>query len=245
MANLLDLPQTTIDSVKIIQQKKIFKNVYSDFYTIFQSHSQNLPHGKRLELGSGAGFIKDFIPDVITSDVIKLPMCDRVINAEKLPFKKNTLSAIYLLNTFHHIKNPTKALNEFNRVLKKGGKVIMIEPNNSFWGRFVYKNFHYEDFDEKITKWKVTGKGPLSDANNALPGVIFKRDQAIYQVKYPHLPVTVLSSHTPIMYLLSGGLKKRQLVPTFTYQGFKWLEKILSPLNNHFGMFITIVLTKN
>lgn len=245
MVNKLDLPQTTIDSEKIIHQKKFFEKIYLDFYSIFRNQSENLPLGFKLELGSGAGFIKQILPDVITSDIIKLPNCDKIINAEKLPFKKNSVSAVYLLNTFHHIKNPQKALKEFERVLKKGGKVIMIEPYNSYWGRLIYKNFHYEGFDETVTNWKIKGLGPLSDANNAMPWVIFERDRKIFQKKFPHLNLSNFYPHTPFMYLLSGGLKKHQFVPTFTYKLFKSIEMILSPFNKYFGMFVTIVLTKN
>jgi hypothetical protein len=85
MVNILDIPQTTIDSQKIIHQKKFFRKVYQYFYNILKYYSADLPNGRKIELGSGAGFIKSTLPDVITSDVIKLPMCDEVIDAEK-PF---------------------------------------------------------------------------------------------------------------------------------------------------------------
>ena len=245
MVNILDLPQTTVDSEKIIHQKIFFKKVYEYFYEIFKINSQNLPSGKKIELGSGAGFIKKIIPEVITSDIIKLPMCDKIINAEKMPYRDNSLSGIYLLNTFHHIKNPRKALTEFDRTLKKGGKVIMIEPYNSWLGKIIYKNFHYEGFDETISEWKIKGKGPLSDANNALPSVIFERDRSKYQKLFPNLNLTVFTPHTPFLYLLSGGLKKTQFVPSHTFNWFKYFEKFLSPFNKQIGMFVTIVLTKN
>ncbi len=245
MVNILDIPQTTIDSQKIIHRKKFFRKVYQYFYNILKYYSADLPNGKKIELGSGAGFIKSTLPDVITSDVIKLPMCDEVIDAEKLPYRNNSLSAIYMLNTFHHIKNPQKALDEFERTLKKGGKVIMIEPYNSWWGRLIYKNFHYEGFDEKVQTWKIKGKGPLSDANNALPSIIFERDREKYQKLYPNLRVSVFTPHTPFLYLLSGGLKKNQFVPTGTFNWFKAIEGFLSPFNKQLGIFVTIVLTKN
>lgn len=244
MKNILDLPETTINSQQIIHRKKFFEKIYLDFYDELKSHSKQLPKGKKLELGSGAGFIKQVIPDVITSDIIKLPICDKVINAEKLPFPNKSLSAIYMLNTFHHIKNPKKALTEFNRCLKKEGKIIMIEPYNSWWGRFIYKNFHYEGFDEHDPNWNIKGKGPLSDANNALPWIIFERDKQKYKKMFPSLNITYMQPHTPIRYLLSGGLKKHQLVPTFTFNFFKQFEKIISPFSKQTGMFVTIVLTK-
>ena len=51
-------------------------------------------------------------------------------------------------------------------------------------------------------------------------------------------------NHTPLRYLLSGGLTLRQLVPSFTYPAIKAVEYTLSPVNNLLGMFQTIELEK-
>src|SRR3990172_12660853 len=102
----LDSPETTIKRINIIKKKKFLYQIYLDFYKTFKRHSQNIPPGKKVEIGSGAGFLKEVIPEVVTSDVMKLPNCDMQFSAEKMPFADNSLSAIYMLNTFHHIKNP-------------------------------------------------------------------------------------------------------------------------------------------
>src|SRR3990172_7357981 len=99
----LDSPETTIERIKIIENKPFLKNLYLDFYRLFIKHSKGSPKGRRVEIGSGAGFLKKVIPQVITSDIIKLPNCDMVFSAEKMPFVNNSLSTIYMLNTFHHI----------------------------------------------------------------------------------------------------------------------------------------------
>src|SRR3989344_3850678 len=143
----LDSPETTIKRAEIIKNKKFLYQIYLDFYNTFKEYSRTLPPGKKVEIGSGAGFLKEVIPEVITSDVMKLPNCDMTFSAEKMPFKNNSISAFFMLNTFHHIKNPEKALSEFSRCLKAKGKIIMIEPYNSLWSRFIYKNFHHETFD--------------------------------------------------------------------------------------------------
>lgn len=49
-------------------------------------------------------------------------------HAENLPFKNKELDYALVFYSFHHFKNPIKALNEIHRVLKKGGTLIsMIE----------------------------------------------------------------------------------------------------------------------
>ena len=42
--------------------------------------------GPRLELGSGPGFAREFIPDLELSDVVRAPWHDREASAEALPF---------------------------------------------------------------------------------------------------------------------------------------------------------------
>lgn len=242
--NILDSPKTTIERIRIIENKPYLKKLYTDFYQIFKKESLNLPKGKKIELGSGAGFIKKIIPSVITTDIMKLPNCDMVVNAEKMPFKNSSLSAIYLLNTFHHIKNPKKALSEFQRVLKHKGKVIMIEPNNCLFSRIIYQKFHHEDFDPKAG-WKINKKGNLSAANGALPWIIFVRDRKIFEGLYPKLKIEKLRTHTPFSYIISGGFKFPSLLPHQFFPIVRTLENLTSPLHSLLGMFVTIVIEKN
>jgi len=48
--------------------------------------------GRRLEIGSGAGIIREVYPNVITSDLKVLPFVDIVLSAERLPFADNSLA---------------------------------------------------------------------------------------------------------------------------------------------------------
>jgi len=48
-------------------------------------------------------------------------------NAEKMPFEDASFDAIFLFATFHHIGNKKLALNEFLRVMKPKGILIIIE----------------------------------------------------------------------------------------------------------------------
>ena len=243
MNNLLDLPETTIKRAGIIQNKYFLRNVYINFYSEIEKNLKNIPPGKIVEIGSGGGFIKHLIPKAVTSDIMTLPNCDLTFSAESMSFKNNSMAAFVMLNVFHNIKNPKKALSEFQRCLKKGGKVIMIEPFNSFLSRFVFQNFHNETFDPN-GKWVIKEKGNLSGANGALPWIIFDRDFAKYQKQFPGLRLISIKPHTPLSYLFSGGFSLPQILPSFLYQSIIKLEKMISPWNKNLGLFSTIVLEK-
>lgn len=237
----LDTQKALILHRKIIRENLFLKRIYKDFYLEFKK--TRVLKGPLVEIGSGAGFIKEVIPEVIASDVIKGPGIDIVFSATKIPFKKNSISAFFMFDVFHHIKNPEKALREMKRCLKPKGKILMIEPYNSLWGRFIYQNFHHENF-EPNSGWKIKGTGRLSDANGALPWIIFVRDKKIFKRKFPDLRIVKIIPHTPLCYLLSGGLSKPQFVPVFFYPIVKFIENILSPFNSIIGMFVTIELRK-
>jgi len=238
----LDSQDTLEIHKQIINNKYILNKTYVDFYERFKN--VQVPKGQAIELGSGAGFIKSFLPNVITSDVVAGPGIDKVFTASSIPYRTGSVSVFYLLNVFHHIKNPAKALAEMQRCLKFGGKIVMIEPSNTVWARYIYTNFHHEYFDPTAS-WYTKGKGRLSDANGALPWILFKRDRHIFENKFPNLNINNTQLFCPFTYLLSGGLSKPQLFPNFTYPLLKRVEDVLKPLNSYLGMFMYIELEKS
>lgn len=106
----------------------------------------------------------------------------KVVSATQMPFDDNSVAAFIMFDVFHHIKHCEQALLEIKRCLKPWGKIIMIEPNNSLWGRFIYKNFYHEHFDAN-RDWGIEVSGRLSDANIALPWIVFIRDKKIFENK--------------------------------------------------------------
>ncbi len=238
----LDDPQTTILHSQIIKEKVFLRNLYIDFYKTFKE-AVGSGASKMVELGSGGGFIKEIMPDVITSDIIKVPSVDMVFSAEQMPFENNNVDAFFMIDVLHHIKKPKVFFAEAQRCLRKGGKIVMIEPANTLWGRFIYKNFHHELFDASAG-WEMDKAGPLSDANGAMAWIIFQRDRKIFESEFKSLKVGSINFHTPFRYLLSGGLTYKQLAPSFMYGFVKFLEICLCPFGKWLGMFETIVLEK-
>ena len=54
-------------------------------------------------------------------------------NAESIPLDADFFDIIICTNSFHHYPNPDKALNEMYRLLKKGGKVYVLDPTGDAW----------------------------------------------------------------------------------------------------------------
>jgi SAM-dependent methyltransferase len=239
----LDDPRATLAHRDIILRKPFLKKLYLDWYSAFVRVSKEYQGGKFLEIGSGGGFLKELMPGVITSDILPLDCCEQVFSAEEMPFREGEINGIFMLNVFHHIPHPWKFLREAQRVLAVGGKVVMIEPANSHFSKFIYQTFHHEPFDPK-GGWEIQSSGPLSGSNQALPYIYFERDRQKFEKEFPSLKICKVVYHTPLRYLISGGVSMRPLVPSWSFGFFKGLEKLLSPLSRVLGMFVTIELEK-
>ncbi len=241
----LDSPSTNETNKEILNKNLILRNFYKDCYKIFKNEIKDTNKLKILEIGSGAGFIKEFIPNTITSEIIELDGIDLTINAERLPFDETSIDVIILLNVLHHIPNSEKFLTECNRVLKSNGEILLIEPANTWFSRIIYKNFHHEEFDEN-TGWSLKKNGGrLSNANQAIPFIIFERDLKIFTEKFPNLSLIKKFKFKPIHYILSGGFSYKPILNNYLfYKLIRLIEYILFPFNRFIGLFMFIKIKK-
>jgi SAM-dependent methyltransferase len=176
----LDDPRTTHLRRAIIDSKPFLRGIYAEWYRDIVA---SLPacSGPVLELGSGAGFLREFIPDLITSEIFTTPGAALVMDALRAPLADASLRAIVMTNVLHHLARPRHFFAEASRCVKPGGAVIMIEPWASTWGRWVYTHLHHEPFDTRTAQWEFPMTGPLSSANGALPWILFVRDRALFE----------------------------------------------------------------
>ena len=118
-------------------------------------------NGKTLNIGAGEMqwienqlFLnnKNFISSDL--DIKNLGKNNKAINkvqcdATRLPFKNNYFSQIVILDVLEHIKDHEKALSEIFRTLKKGGRLVVCVPNDTFLSyfnpvRYVQHERHYK-----------------------------------------------------------------------------------------------------
>jgi len=225
----------------IINRNKFLRNIYVEWYEKLKQLSGYGEQGFYVELGSGAGFIKQVMPNVVTSDIMNTENADMVFSASNMPFENSSVDGILMIDVFHHLPDSKLFLTEAQRVLKTGGVVVMSEPWNCLWGSFIYKNFHHELFDPE-RNWKFDSVGPMSGANGALPWIVFERDRELFDKEFPQMKVESIELHTPFRYLMSGGFSYRQLVPSFLFKAATLADKVFSRTGT--AMFAYIVVRK-
>src|SRR5258705_5210395 len=81
----VDDPQTLHLRQRIIQQKRFLRKIYEEWYRAIAA-CLPLGDGAVLELGTGAGFMREFIPGLITSELFYCPHVGAVIDGSRLPF---------------------------------------------------------------------------------------------------------------------------------------------------------------
>ena len=238
----LDDPSVTISRKEIVRKKGFIHKIYDDWYSCIKFH---IPLNSKivLELGSGAGFIKETIPGTITSDVLYLPFNDVVLDGLYLPFPADSIDCLIMIDVFHHISNAKLFLNNAIKTLRSGGRIIMIEPWINRWSHWIFSKLHHETIDISVDGWDFDTSGPLSGANQALPWIVFKRDRKIFEEMYPSLEIKEINPLMPFIYLLSGGFKNKLSMPAFTYSFWKKVEQGFFN-NEKKGMFGLVVLEK-
>lgn len=244
-----DSAEFTAAHRRVLQTKFMLRQLFEKFYhecRAMDIHYFGDCPGTRLEIGSGSSFIKEVYPDVITSDIKQLPFVDCVLRAEQMPFPDNSLRAIYAINVFHHIPDPRAFFRELLRTLHPGGGVIFIEPYYGALARQLFRRMHAsEGFDITARNWEaLSGAGPMSQANQALSYMVFKRDLTQFEREYPGLELMMDRPHTHLSYLVSGGVNFRQLVPDSLVPLVMLAERLLNPFVLWLALQHTIVLCK-
>jgi len=171
-----------------------------------------------------------------------LPTVDMQFSAEEMPFKNNELDGIFMVNVLHHIPHPYMFFKEAERILIPGGKIIMVEPANTPFSKFIYQNLHHEPFDPK-GGWDFVSSGPLSLSNQYKPYIYMIRDRKKFETEFPSLQIESIKIHTPLTYTLSGGVSHRCFVPQWSFGFWKALENFPG-LNQFAAMFGTYIISK-
>ncbi|MEW6140861.1 MAG: methyltransferase domain-containing protein [Thermodesulfobacteriota bacterium] len=238
-----DSPSATEVRRTIVRQKGFLRQLYADWY---QNIAEAIPAGEGtvLEIGSGPGFLHEFIPGLVTSDVLPLRGLSLVFDAHAVPMRNSTLKAIVLIDVLHHLTDCASFFQEAARCVRARGIVVMIEPWVTALSSLVLGKLHYEPFDPRAEDWKLPQGGPLSCANQALPWIIFERDRILFESRFRSWKIRSVVLHSPFSYIVSGGLTMRSLAPRGAFPLVRAVERLAAPWIEMIAMFATIVLER-
>jgi ubiquinone/menaquinone biosynthesis C-methylase UbiE len=93
-----------------------------------------------LDVGCGDGgvsrLLRQRVGEVVAIDVEQSGLFEdedgltfSVANAEELPFLADEFDLIHSKDSLHHMDDPDRAIQEYRRVLKPGGTVLIVEAN--------------------------------------------------------------------------------------------------------------------
>ena len=230
----------------IWERKPVLRAIYHHYYRRITAHTTT---GRTLEIGGGSGNLKQYMPDVVSTDILPGGWLDAMADAQQLPFRDGTFDNIVFVDVLHHIEHPAAFLSEARRVLRSEGRIVMVEPAITPVSYPFYKLIHAEPVHMRVNPLA----GPHSpavkrdpfDANQAIPTLLFGRRRSAFEHAYPEFQVSVRRRLSLLAYPLSGGFKtwclvpRRAVVPLLAIEDR--LERWLGPL---MGFRLLVALTR-
>lgn len=243
-----DAPSEAIENVLASRNRVVtepfLRQLYGEWYEQFIVEMEGLPEGMKIELGAGGGFFKQVAPTIISTDSLPLSTNDLTFSPLSMPFNADSVSGIFMIDAFCQMEDTHAFLTEAQRVLRPGGKIIMIEPACSLWGRVANKWLCQKSFD-RAGAWSNTLSAAYQRVNSALAWIVFERDHSRFQDDFPNLTVQNMTYHTPLRYFLGGGNRfDLSFVPQSSYPFFRLADQWLSKHSQQWSMFVTVEIEK-
>jgi SAM-dependent methyltransferase len=224
------------------RRKPALREIYTDLHR--RMATACVP-GTTLEIGGGSGAFKSFLPNVVSSDILFMPGLDLVADAQNLPFSSATISNIILFDVIHHIEFPRNFLVEAARVLRPGGRLIMVEPAITPISWFFYHYIHHEPVrmaaDPLASGVPSSGRDAF-DSNQAIPTLLVGRERRRLEQEFPQFTIADVQWLSLFAYPLSGGFKPWSLIPSIIVGPTLRLEELLRPVLGRIMAFRLLIV---
>ncbi len=231
----------------LIESKPAVKRCYDLWYRQLLEDAGSAPPEFRaspiVEIGSGASYLRELRPGVITSDLTPEHV-DLALDGRALPFRDASVRALLLTHVFHHIPDAAEFLKEAARVLVPGGVVSMVEETHTPFARFFFSAFHPEPYDDRTPRWSFPAGHSMLDSNQALSWIVFFRDRGCVAKVAPALRLERWNYLPWFGYLLSGGVNLRSFAPRFLAPLLAVADAALKPLDPAFAIHWRLTIRK-
>lgn len=229
---------------EVWQRKPVLRQLYRDWYRDIAAW---LAPGRTVEVGGGTGNLKEYASGVCCTDIVSLPWLDVVADAQRLPFQSGSLANLVLFDALHHIENVSLFFDEALRTLKGGGRIIIMDPYISWASWPVYRYLHPEPVD--LTQDPLLLTTPQADrhpfdSNQAIATILFEKELARFQARYPGLVVRHVKRLAFFAYPLSGGFEHPSMIPACFVGPTLKLERKLEWFARLFAFRLFVVLDR-
>ena len=225
------IPQGRLGEHRIAWRlKPILREIYRGYYREMLARCRL---GTLLEIGGGSGNLKEFAPAAISTDVVFAPWLDALADAHRLPFAAERFDSIVLFDVLHHLERPKLFLHEAARVLRPGGRVVMVEPAITPISSVFYRLFHPEPVDmtaDPLEDGSISAARDPFAANQAIPTLLFGMHRERLENEVPALRLIERRLIAPLSYPLSGGFRRWSLLPLCFASPLLKLERALEPV---------------
>ena len=138
--------------------KTRYKTNYDENFVELLIKRFNLEPGKLLDIGCGNQTTMKLFEkkgfDVYGADLIEPENKNKFnikcsnFESEEIQFDNNKFDIVFSKSVIEHLKNPNNIIKEALRVLKPGGKIILLTPSwlHTYWGPFYIDHTHVSPF---------------------------------------------------------------------------------------------------
>jgi SAM-dependent methyltransferase len=219
------------------RRKPVLRVVYGDFYDRIAAACRP---GMTIEIGGGIGNLKGRLADLVATDIQPAPWLDCAADAQRLPFAPGCAANIVMVDVLHHLEFPVVFFREAQRVLRPGGRVLMVEPAITWGSTLFYRLLHHEPVHTSADVLLDGSPDPRRDpydSNQAIPTLLATRDRERFHHLFPGLRIARAEWFSLAAYPLSGGFKPWSLVGEGGARRLIRIERAVEPLLGRFMAF--------
>jgi len=245
MDRAIDSPTPLLQFRTMWERKPVLRAIYDDFYDRIAAAC--VP-GAAIEIGGGIGNLKRRVGGVIATDIQFAPWLDAVADAQQLPFASGSAGNIVMIDVLHHLEFPAVFFRETLRVLRPGGRIIMVEPAITWGSSLFYRLLHHEPVRMSADSLGDGMPDPQRDpydSNQAIPTLLATRDRARFHALFPELRIVRVDWFSFVAYAFSGGFKSWSLISERVARYLLRAERPIEPALGRFGAFrVMLVIEK-